>query len=262
MDARRYFAAGSSDVGSSPFSALHVSGDPLVLYNIWDAGSATAVAGSGAKAVATGSWSVAAAHGYPDGEAIPLDMLELIVQRIACSVDVPVTVDFEGAYAVDPEQATENVARIVRAGAIGVNFEDGIIGGDGLHDLALQCRRIRAIRAGAEALGIALFINARTDLFLQAGDPASHAALLAAATERAQAYADAGASGFFAPGLIEERLIGALCAANPQPVNVMMKAGAPSTSRLAALGVSRVSYGPMPYVQFMQRLGQEASKAG
>ena len=243
------------------FSALHVRGEPLVLYNIWDAGSAVAVAGSGAKAVATGSWSVAAAHGYPDGEVIPLDMVELIVQRIACSVDVPVTVDLEGAYATEPEQVAENVARIVRAGAIGVNFEDGVIGGNGLHDMTLQCRRIRAIRAEAEALGVALFINARTDLFLQAGDPASHATLLATATERAKAYADAGASGFFAPGLVDERLIGALCAASPQPVNVMMKAGAPSTSRLAALGVSRVSYGPMPYIQSMQRLGQEAKAA-
>ena len=246
---------------AAQFSALHVRGKPLVLYNIWDAGSAKAVAGSRAKAVATGSWSMAAAHGYPDGEAIPLDMVESIVRRIACSVDVPVTVDFESAYAVDPEQAAENVARIIRAGAIGINFEDGIIGGDGLHPIALQRRRIQAIRAKAEALGIALFINARTDLFLQAGDPTSHATLLTVATERAHAYADAGASGFFAPGLVDERLIAALCTASPQPVNIMMKAGAPSTSRLAALGVSRISYGPMPYVQLMQRLGQEASKA-
>jgi 2-methylisocitrate lyase-like PEP mutase family enzyme len=246
---------------AAQFSALHVRGEPLVLYNIWDAGSAKAVAGSGAKAVATGSWSMAAAQGYPDGEVIPLDTVELIVRQIARSVDVPVTVDLEGAYAVEPEQAAANVARIVQAGAIGINFEDGIIGGDGLHAIALQCRRIQAIRAGAEALGVALFINARTDLFLQAADAASHVTLLDAATERAQAFADAGASGYFAPGLADEDLIGALCAASSQPVNIMMKAGAPSISRLAALGVSRISYGPMPYVQSMQRLGQEASTA-
>jgi len=243
------------------FTRLHVKGEPLVLYNIWDAGSAKAVAGSGAKAVATGSWSMAAAQGYPDGEAIPLDTVELIVRQIARSVDLPVTVDLEGAYATEPEQAAANVARIIRAGAIGINFEDGIIGGDGLHDIALQCRRIQAIRAGAEALGVALFINARTDLFLQAANAASHVMLLDAATERAQAFADAGASGYFAPGLIDEELIGALCAASSQPINIMMKAGAPSPSRLASLGVSRISYGPMPYVQSMQRLGQEASTA-
>ena len=204
---------------------------------------------------------MAAAQGYPDGEAIPLDTVELIVRQIARSVDVPVTVDLEGAYAIEPEQAAANVARIIRAGAIGINFEDGIIGGDGLHDIALQCRRIQVIRTGAEALGVALFINARTDLFLQAASAASHVTLLHAATERAQAFADAGASGYFAPGLVDEELIGALCEASSQPINIMMKAGAPSPSRLASLGVSRISYGPMPYVQSMQRLGQEASTA-
>ena len=247
---------------ATSFSALHVRGEPLVLYNIWDAGSAKAVAGSGAKAVATGSWSMAAAQGHSDGEVIPLDTVELIVRQIARSVDVPVTVDLEGAYATGPEQAAANVARIIRAGAIGINFEDGVVGGDGLHDIALQCRRIRAIRAGADALGVALFINARTDLFLQAADAALHATLLDAATERARAYADAGASGYFAPGLVDEELIGALCAASSQPVNIMMKAGAPSIPRLATLGVSRISYGPMPYVQCMQWLGREASKVG
>ena len=100
---------------AAQFSALHVRGEPLVLYNIWDAGSAKAVAGSGAKAVATGSWSMAAAQGYPDGEAIPLDTVELVVRQISRSVDVPVTVDLEGAYAVEPEQVAANVARIVMA---------------------------------------------------------------------------------------------------------------------------------------------------
>ncbi len=204
---------------------------------------------------------MAAAQGYPDGQAIPLDAVELIVRQIARSVDVPVTVDLEGAYAIEPERAAANVIRIIQAGAIGINFEDGIIGGDGLHDIALQCRRIRAIRAGAETLGVALFINARTDLFLQAADAASHVTLLDAATERAQAFADAGASGYFVPGLVDEELIETLYAASPQPVNIMMKAGASSTSRLAKLGVSRISYGPMPYFQSMQQLGQEASKA-
>ena len=118
------------------------------------------------------------------------------------SVDVPVTVDLEGAYAIEPEQAAANVVRIIRAGAIGINFEDGIIGGDGLHDTAFQCRRIQAIRARAKALGVTLFINARTDLFLQAADAAAHTALLNAATERAHAYADAGASGYFARALL------------------------------------------------------------
>ena len=244
---------------ASLFSARHVKGDPLVLYNIWDTDSARAVATAGAKAVATGSWSIAAAQGYPDGEAIPLDIVELIVRQIARSVDVPLTVDVEGTYAVEPEQAAANVARIVMAGAVGINFEDGVIGGDGLHDVALQCRRIEAIRARVEALGVALFINARTDLFLETPDSTQHAALLESAGSRAHAYANAGASGFFVPGLAEEALIEAICSTVPQPVNVMMTAGAPSTSRLAELGVSRISYGPLPYVRCMQQLGEHAS---
>ena len=243
------------------FAALHVPGRPLVLYNIWDAGSAKAVAGAGAKAVATGSWSVAAAQGYSDGEAVPLDALEHTVRRITATVDVPVTVDVEGAYAVEPGQAGANVARIVRAGAVGINFEDGVIGSHGLHETAQHCRRIQAIRAAGEALGIALFINARTDLFLQAPDAALHADLLAPAIERARAYALAGASGYFAPGLVDQRLIGALCAASPMPVNIMVMQGAPSHAQLGALGVSRISYGPKPYRDCLDAFGRQALEA-
>ncbi|MEO1611169.1 MAG: isocitrate lyase/phosphoenolpyruvate mutase family protein, partial [Pseudomonadota bacterium] len=110
------------------FAALHREGDPVVLYNIWDAGGAKALAEAGAPAVATGSWSVAAAHGYGDGEAIPLDLVLTIVGRIAATVDIPLTVDFEGAYAVDPSEAAENVRKLIRAGAVGINFEDRIVG--------------------------------------------------------------------------------------------------------------------------------------
>jgi len=241
------------------FSALHVSGEPLILYNVWDAGSARAVAEAGAKAIATGSWSMAAAQGYPDGEAMPLDTIESMVQRVAQTMDLPVTVDFEGAYGAEPEEAAANVARIVSAGAIGINFEDGIIGGNGIHDTAFQCRRIEAIRAEAGTLGVTLFINARTDLFLQAESAASHAALLEAATERAQAYAQAGASGFFVPGLADEHVIKALCAASPQPVNIMTREGGLSTSRLGTLGVRRISYGPLPYRRCMQEFSRQAS---
>ena len=84
------------------FKSLHVPGAPVVLYNIWDAGSAKAIAEAGAVALATGSWSVAAAQGYGDGQAIPLDFALQIIRRIAETVDLPLSVDFEGAYAVDP----------------------------------------------------------------------------------------------------------------------------------------------------------------
>src|SRR3954452_19875753 len=91
------------------FAALHVPGDPVVLYNIWDVGSAHAVVGAGAKALATGSHPVADANGCPDDEGVPIDFALANAQRIVDSVDAPVTVDFEGAYSPDPERGAENV---------------------------------------------------------------------------------------------------------------------------------------------------------
>lgn len=243
------------------FAALHVKGHPLVLTNIWDAGSAKAVADAGALAVATGSWSMAAAQGYTDGEAIPLDRVEQIVRRITTTVDLPVTVDFEGGYALEPEKVADNVERIVSAGAIGINFEDGVIGADGVHDIPVQGRRIGAVRRRAAKIGIDVFINARTDLFLQKEESERHAAILDQAIARARAYEEAGASGFFAPGLVDARLIEALCAATKLPVNIMMTDTAPSIAQLAKIGVGRVSYGPLPFIRCMQHLREQASPA-
>ncbi|MGH8249644.1 MAG: isocitrate lyase/PEP mutase family protein [Steroidobacteraceae bacterium] len=243
------------------FASLHVKGDPVVLYNIWDAGSARAVAKAGARAIATGSWSVAAAHGFEDGESIPLEFVEQIVRRIAAAVDLPVTVDFEGGYDASAEGVARNVARVIAAGAVGINFEDRIVGGAGLHPVAEQSRRIAAIRRASDDSGVALFINARTDLFLQAADARQHGSLISEAGQRAASYRDAGASGLFVPGLVDEKLIGDLCRSAPLPVNIMMMEGAPSTSRLAELGVARVSYGPLPFIAQMEELERRAAVA-
>lgn len=242
------------------FAALHAGSAPLVLYNIWDAGSAAAVRAAGASAVATGSLSVAAAHGFDDGEKIPLDLLAVITARIAETVDLPLSVDFEGAYARDPEGAAANTARILDAGAVGINFEDRIVGGEGLHTIADQAERIAAIRAMADARDVPLFVNARTDLFLAERNRDRHPALLDEAKRRALAYAEAGASGFFAPGLVDEDLIAALCASSPLPVNIMAMAGAPDAQKLAALGVARISHGPGPYRAAMKRLQDSAAE--
>jgi 2-methylisocitrate lyase-like PEP mutase family enzyme len=242
------------------FKALHVSGKPLVLYNVWDAGSAKAVAAAGASAVATGSWSVAAAQGYADGQAMPLEGVQWLTRQITAAVDLPVSIDFEGAYASNPQAGADNVARLMQAGAVGINFEDQVIGGAGLYSVEDQCQRIAAIRTKAQELSAELFINARTDLFLKANNPTEHTTLLADAITRAKAYHDAGASGFFAPGLADEALIAQLCQASPLPVNIMAKMGAPINARLAQLGVARISYGPNPYRALMQSL-QDAAKA-
>jgi len=241
------------------FTALHVKGAPLLLYNAWDAGSAKSIVAAGAKAIATSSWAVAEAQGYRDGEAIPVGLVEQIVARITNTIDVPVTVDFEGGYSDDDKALAENVSRILDLGVIGINFEDRVVKGVGLYAVDRQAHRIAAIRDAADKKGINLFLNARTDLFLgQQGDPAQS---VGDALDRAKAYASAGASGFFIPGLRDDALIGRICEGVTLPVNVMVMDGVPSTKRLSELGVARISYGPIPYIRAMGALQQEAKKA-
>jgi 2-methylisocitrate lyase-like PEP mutase family enzyme len=240
------------------FAAIHVKGAPLLLYNAWDAGSAQSILDAGAKAIATSSWAVAEAQGYRDGEAIPVGLVEQIVARIAGTIDVPVTVDFEGGYSDDDTVLAENVSRILELGVVGVNFEDRVVQGVGLYAVDRQAHRIAAIRDAADKKGVNLFINARTDLFLgQQGDPAKS---VGDALDRAKAYASVGASGLFIPGLQDDALIGRICDGTALPVNVMVMDGVPSNERLAKLGVARISYGPIPYISAMKALKEDARK--
>ena len=240
------------------FAALHVAGDPIILFNAWDAGSAKAVAEAGAKAIATGSASVAGAHGFSDAESLPLEFALANAERVAAAVDLPVTVDFEGAYAVAPEEAAANAARLAATGAIGCNFEDQVIGGAGIHLTELQAARIRAIRA---AVGPDFFINARTDIFIQAKPDTHDEAMVDAALARAQAYAEAGASGIFVPVLADLKLLARFCAASPLPVNFMAWPGAPSAAEVAEAGVARISHGPFPWKLAMKALKEAAAAA-
>lgn len=240
------------------FRSLHSPHDPLILYNIWDAGSAKAVAAAGAKAIATGSWSVAAAQGYEDGEVLPLDDALAVVARITRSVDIPVTVDFEGGYAADPETVSRNVRRLLTLGVVGLNFEDQVVDGKGLYSIEDQLARLRAVREAADSLGVPVFINARTDVFLKAAPDAEPEGLLDDALARAAAYTEAGADGFFVPGLTDKTLILQICEKVALPVNVMMAADPENISDVAALGVSRISFGPNPYINLTTALEREA----
>lgn len=238
------------------FAGLHVKGTPLLLYNVWDAGSAKAVLAAGAQAIATSSWSVAAAQGYRDGEELPKALAEQIVGRIVATTELPVTVDFEGGYSEDEGDLAVNVARLLDLGVIGINFEDRVVKGAGLYDIARQIARIAAIRDMAERRGMTLFINARTDVFFAHAEDTARA--IPEALDRAKAYAAAGASGLFVPGLTEAAQIAQVCAGTTLPVNVMVMDGVPSTERLAALGVARISYGPIPYIRLAEALEQGA----
>ncbi|WP_066663556.1 MULTISPECIES: isocitrate lyase/PEP mutase family protein [unclassified Sphingomonas] len=239
------------------FAALHVPGAPLALVNVWDAGSATAVAAAGAKAIATGSASVAAAHGFFDAEALPLDLVLANARRIVGAVDLPVSIDFEGGYAVDPGAVASNVGLLAATGAVGCNFEDQVIGGSGMHAPEVQAARIAAIRA---VTGPDFFINARTDIFLQAEAETHDAAKVDAAIARAHAYAAAGASGFFVPGLADLDLLARVCRESPLPVNFMAFPGAPDAAAVAAAGVARISHGPFPFRAAMRAV-EEAARA-
>ena len=239
------------------FSALHIKGNPLVLYNIWDAGGARALAKAGAPAVATGSMSVAASQGYKDGQDLPLDQVLIIAERISTAVDVPVSIDFEGAYAVDPDGVAANVTRLIGTGAIGINFEDQVVGAKGLYPIEVQAERIGAARAAAEAAGVPVHINARTDLFLKAPKGSDPSEFEAESLERAAAYTQAGADSYFVPGLTDGDQIARLCQSASLPVNVMaMGDQLGKVSGVAAMGVARLSFGPAPYFAAMQALAQ------
>lgn len=243
------------------FHALHVPGRPFVLFNVWDAGTAKAVAASGARAIATGSWSVAAANGYRDGEDVPLDLAIDNLARITRATALPVSIDIESGYGGTADAVGRTIARTIEAGAIGCNLEDSFPESGKLRDTAEQAERLRAARRAGAAAGFRYFINARTDVFFQEPAEGDDEAMLAAAIERARAYADAGADGLFAPGLADAALIARLVRASALPVNIMVDNRTPSLAVLAEAGVARVSHGPRPYLAAMKNQEQLARAA-
>jgi 2-methylisocitrate lyase-like PEP mutase family enzyme len=240
------------------FARLHVPGQPVVLFNAWDAGSAAAVAKSGAKAIATGSASVSMANGYGDAEEVPLDDALANAARIVKAVELPVTIDFEGGYASGAEQLTANGRRLAETRAIGCNFEDQVVGTDRLYEIGEQAARIGALRRG---VGDSFFINLRTDLFLKAPSEKHDSALADQAIERGKAYADAGGNGFFIPGLANLSLVERIARAVSLPVNAMHLPGGPSRAQWASAGVARVSHGPFPFMDMQKWLTGQAEAA-
>lgn len=236
------------------FRALHVPGDPLILVNIWDAGSAKAVAAAGAKAIATGSFGVAGAQGRADGEDFPLaDVFENLA-RILSVTDLPVTIDMESGYGTDPAAVGASVGRAKAAGAAGINMEDRLPGQTALLPVAEAVARFRA------ASDTGIFVNARCDTFRGADVVTDGNALVAATLERARAYADAGAGSLFVPFLLDRQCIAAICDASPLPVNILRGKGGPTHRELAALGVARISHGHQPWAAAMAWLTGQAAQ--
>ena len=201
------------------FRRLHAGPDILILPNAWDAVSAKVLENAGAKAVATSSAAVAWAHGYPDGNRLPVPLLLQTMRDIMRVVRVPVTADIEAGYSDDAKSVAETVAALADLGVAGINLEDG----GGSPDLL--CAKIEAIRRGPD-----IFINARADV------PDVHDVIA-----RAKRYADAGADGFFAIAIHDRDSIGTAAKNIALPLNIMARPGVPKASELQRMGVRRLS---------------------
>jgi 2-methylisocitrate lyase-like PEP mutase family enzyme len=280
---------------------LHHASQPLVLINAWDAASAAMVEHCGLPAVATSSAALANALGFPDGQYLPWEQMLEAVARVCSAVKVPVTADIESGFAADVAALETSITQIIHAGAVGVNLEDvmpanaafkndsakqaeaNVRHGSSLFPLPEQIARIQATRRAAEAAGIHLVINARTDAYWQAGvEPAE---TMRNTLERGKAYLQAGADCIFIPGLRKpdhiKTVIDHLSSPDQRsgdvrdvhqeavhrvaPVNILAGPGVPSIPELAKLGVKRVSYGSGPHraaMGLLRRMAEEARASG
>jgi 2-methylisocitrate lyase-like PEP mutase family enzyme len=217
---------------TTTFRQLHGGPDVLLLANCWDGITARMIASLGAKAMATTSAAVAWANGYPDGDALPLELHVQTIRAIRRVIgELPLSVDAEGGYSDDPAAVATTIGALVEAGAVGINIEDG---GSPPELLAAKISRIK--RAHPD-----LFINARCDVYLRGLVPAADR--VRETLERAARYADAGADGIFVPGPTDPETIRALTAGISRPVNLLARPGLPGAKQLAELGVRRLSAG-------------------
>jgi len=222
------------------FRHMHHGEQILLLPNAWDAASARIFEETGFQAVATTSAGVSYTAGYPDGEAITRDDMVTIVRWIAQAVNVPVTADIEAGFAADARGVGETVRMVIEAGAVGVNLEDSLRGAERqLYDLPVAADRIRAAREAANAAGVPIVINARTDGYLLGiGEKSARFDL---AATRLKAFVAAGADCVYPIGYLDRDTIGALVKAVEAPMNIIGIPGIPSVAELQSLGVARVS---------------------
>ncbi|HEY5238549.1 MAG TPA: isocitrate lyase/phosphoenolpyruvate mutase family protein [Rhizomicrobium sp.] len=217
------------------FRALHEPGNLLILPNAWDAGSARLIEDCGAKAIATSSAAFAWAHGYPDGEALPVATFLPAVAEILRVVKVPVSVDSESGFADTPEGAAQFVGLLIDHGVSGINLEDG------KSPPSLLAAKIEAIKKEAAHKGSNIFINARADVVLR--KLTSPEKMLEETIARGKLYAAAGADGFFAPGVTDLAQMRAIADAVDLPLNILVWPGLAPIADLKAAGVRRVSAG-------------------
>jgi 2-methylisocitrate lyase-like PEP mutase family enzyme len=239
-------------MANQTFRNLHAGPDLLLLPNAWDAGSARLIESLGAKAIASTSAGLAWSRGYPDGDALPIELLVAATREIARVIHVPLSIDIEGGYSDDPAVVAQVVSSMIEAGAVGINIEDGAGSPD------LMCGKIESARQSAARAGIDLFINARTDVYLRelaTGDEA-----VKEVVRRADRYRAAGCDGLFVPGLADVSAIKAVATAiDPLPLNIMLLPDLPTNDLLQAQGVRRLSTGSAIAQAVMDRASQLAT---
>jgi len=244
--------------------ALHHAPHALVLVNIWDVASALVVQQAGFRAIATSSSAVSSSLGYPDGERISADEMLAAVERIARRLAVPLTADMEAGYVREPEQLADLVGRLIAAGAVGLNLEDGTDPATGtLVPLAEATERVRIVREAADGAGIPIVINARTDVRLDRAPDSEDD--LGEAIARLRAYRDAGADCLFPIGARKSATIAVLIRELSCPINILAGVGAPSVHELETMGVARISLGGAPQratLGTLVRIATEMREAG
>jgi 2-methylisocitrate lyase-like PEP mutase family enzyme len=201
--------------------------------NAWDPPSARRLMQDGYPAIATTSAGVAEALGYEDGNVTPADQMLAAVGRIAAVVDVPVTADLEAGYGLEPRDLVDG---LLRAGAVGLNFEDSDHGGGGMVDAESQTERLTAIKEAGREAGVDVVLNARVDVFLHDGE-------VDEAVRRGRLYAEAGADCVYPIGVRGRDAIGRLVEEVAAPLNILAVPGGLSLPELGELGVARVSFG-------------------
>ena len=228
---------------------LHVPGSPLLLVNAWDPPSARRLAHDGYPAIATTSAGVAEALGYEDGNVTPPDEMLAAVARIAAAVDVPVTADLEAGYGLEPGELVDG---LLRAGAVGLNFEDTDHDAGTLGDAERQAERLAAIKQAGRDAGVDVVLNARVDVFLRGGE-------LDEAVRRGQLYAQAGADCVYPIGVRGREAIRRLVEEVGAPLNVLVMPAGLTLAELTELGVARASFGSGLMHTAMDAAAQQAA---
>jgi 2-methylisocitrate lyase-like PEP mutase family enzyme len=230
------------------FRDLHGNGTIIVLPNVFDAASAKLAARRRPVALGTTSAGICWSVGYADGDRMPRAEMLAVVARIVGSVEVGVTVDVEGGYGDSPGEIADTVGLVIEAGGIGINIEDAArqaAARDPLLPVEVFAANIAAAREVADSAGIALTINARTDVFLAnaANDESDRIAL---AVDRGNRYLEAGADCVFVPGAVGRATLAALVSGIRGPVSALALPGLPSVPELQEMGIARVSVGAAP----------------